>query len=132
MAIDAINTALSGLYASSKTLAVSANNIANAQSTTSNVNGQTVNQPYVPQAVSQQSVQGGGVSTSLRDVQPASINIFSPEDPSANEQGMVAMPNVNLDQEVANTSLAANTYKANAAVIKRANETFQSLLDVMS
>lgn len=132
MAINAINTALSGLFASSRSLEVSAQNIANVQSTTSSVTGPGVNTPYVPQQVAQQSNVTGGVSTSLYDVSPASVPVFDPQNPLAASNGTVDYPNVNLEQEVANQTLAANTYRANAAVIRRENETFQSLLDITS
>lgn len=132
MAIDAINTALSGLFASSRQLEVSANNVANLQSTTTSVNGATVNQPYVPQKVSQQSSPYGGVTTSLQDISPASVQFFAPDNTAADENGLTNFPNVNLEQEATNQLFAANTYKANANVIRRANETFESLLDIQS
>lgn len=132
MAIDAINTALSGLFASSRSLEVSANNVANVQSTTSSVTGPKINNPYQPQQVAQQSNAGGGVSTSLYDVSPASVPVFDPENPLAAANGTVQYPNVSLEQERTNQLQAVNTYKANAAVIRRENETFQSLLDITS
>lgn len=131
MAIDAINTALSGLFASSRSLAVSANNVANVQTTqTTDGKGKTVNTPYVPQQVNKSTVQGGGVSTSLSDISPASVSFFAPDNLAADGNGITAFPNVNLEQEVSNQLQAANLYKANASVIKRENEVFQSLLDI--
>lgn len=131
MAIDAINTSLSGLFAAARNMAVSANNIVNAQSTqTTATNGQTVNTPFVPQRVNQQAVAGGGVSTSLSDVAPASVSFFAPDNPAADENGITAFPNVNFEQEAATRILASNTYQANASMIKRENETFQSLLNI--
>lgn len=130
--MDPISNALSGLSAASKRIEVSANNIANIDSTTSVVNGQRTNQPFVPQEVVQSSRPAGGVSTSLRDVSPPSVPVFDQEDPAADENGFVQVPNVNLDQEVANQLAAANNYKANLAVIRRANETYQTLLDIQS
>lgn len=130
--MDPINTALSGMQAASRHISVSANNVANVQSTKTEQNGQTVNKPYVPQQVMQQSQGSGGVSTSLRDVSPPSVPVFSPEDPAAGENGVVEYPNVDMAQETANQLMAANTYKANANVVKRANEMYQSLLDIKS
>lgn len=131
MAIDAINTALSGLLASSRSLAVSANNVANAQTTqTTDGKGNSVNTPYTPQQVNKTTVPSGGVAISLSDISPASVSFFSPDNIAADENGMTAFPNVNLEQETANQLLAANTYKTNASVIKRENEMFQSLLDI--
>jgi flagellar basal-body rod protein FlgC len=130
--MDILNTALSGMNAAATRVSVGANNIANAQSTTTTQNGQTVNQPYVAQQVQQTAQNTGGVSTSLRDVSPPSVPVFAPDNPAAGEDGIVQMPNVDLNMEVANQLLASNTYKANANVIKRADEMYQSLLDIQS
>jgi len=130
--MDSINTALSGMNAASTRVAVSASNVANVQSTVARENGDLVNRPYVPQQVAQQSVQPGGVATSLRDVSPPSIPVFSPEDPVANQDGIVELPNVDLNQEVADQMLASNAYKASANVIRRSDEMYQSLLDIQS
>lgn len=130
--MDPINTAVTGLNAASQRIAVSANNIVNSQSTVTEQNGQRVNQPYVPQQVVQQSQAGGGVSTSLRDVSPPSVPVYAPDDPVANEDGFVQTSNVDLNYEVANNLLASNAYKASASVIKRADEMYESLLDIKS
>lgn len=130
--MDPINIALSGLNAAQTRLAVSANNVANAQSTTQVVDGKTVNKPYVPQQVDQQTQNAGGVATTLRDVAPPSVPVFAPDNPASGEDGIVQFPNVNLETEVANQLLATNSYKANLAVMKRANETYDSLLDITS
>lgn len=130
--MDPITTALSGMNAAATRIDVSANNVANSQSTVAEQNGQTVNKPYVPQQVEQKTQGSGGVSTSLRDVSPPSVPVFTPENPVANEDGIVQLPNVDLAQETANQMLASNTYKANLNVMKRADEMYQSLLDIQS
>lgn len=130
--MDPITTALSGMNAAATRIGVSANNVANSQSTVAEQNGQTVNKPYVPQQVEQKTQGSGGVSTSLRDVSPPSVPVFIPENPVANEDGIVQLPNVDLAQETANQMLASNTYKANLNVMKRADEMYQSLLDIQS
>lgn len=130
--MDPINVALSGMNAAATRIGVGANNIANAQSTVAEQNGQTVNKPYVPQEVVLQSQNSGGVQTSLRDVSPPSVPVFAPDSPAADAAGVVQFPNVNLEQQVANQLLASNAYKANLNVIKRADEMYQSLLDIQS
>lgn len=130
--MDPITTALSGMNAAATRIGVSANNVANSQSTVAEQNGQTANKPYVPQQVEQKTQGSGGVSTSLRDVSPPSVPVFTPENPVANEDGIVQLPNVDLAQETANQLLASNTYKANLNVMKRADEMYQSLLDIQS
>lgn len=130
--MDPINTAVTGLHAASQRVGVAANNIVNSQSTVAEQNGRLANQPYVPQQVVQQSQTGGGTGTSLRDVSPPSVPVFSPDSPVADENGFVQAPNVDLTAEVANTLLASNAYKASASVIRRADEMYQSLLDIQS
>lgn len=131
--MDPISTSLSGLNAASMRMSVSASNIANTQSTVAEQNnGQTVSKPYVPQEVMQQSQGSGGVSTSLRDVSPPSVPVFAPDNPAAGEGGIVNLPNVDLAQETSNQLMASNTYKANLGVMKRADEMYQSLLDIKS
>lgn len=124
-----INTALSGLSASATRMYASANNIANMHSTATSAGE---NKPYVPQQVVQQSQQAGGVRTTLQDITPPSVTVFAPDHPSAGEDGTVKFPNINLESEVINQVQANNTYKANLNVIKRANETYESLLDITS
>lgn len=131
--MDPISTALSGLNAASARIGVSASNIANSQSTTTvGQNGQTVNKPYVPQEVVQKTQNGGGVSTSLRDVSPPSVPVFAPDNPAAGQDGIVQLPNVDQTREVANQILATNAYKANLNVMKRTDEMTESLLNIQS
>lgn len=130
--MDPINTALGGLHAAATRMNVSAGNIVNAQSTAQEHHGQTVNRPYVPQQVVQQSLGSGGVGTSLRDVSPPSVPVFEPDSPLAGEDGTVQYPNVDMQQETANRLMASNAYQANLNVMKRADEMYQSLLDIQS
>ncbi len=130
--MDPINTALSGLNAAATRIGVSANNIANQQTTRTVENGQSVNKPYVPQEVVQTASNQGGVATSLRDVSPPSVPVFAPDNPAAGEDGLVQLPNVNLAEQVANQLLAVDAYKSNLNVIKRTDEMTQSLLDIQS
>ncbi|WP_303722304.1 flagellar basal body rod protein FlgC [Malonomonas rubra] len=46
--------------------------------------------------------------------------VYEPGHPEADEQGMVAMPNVNLVEETADMMSASRAYEANATVIKEA------------
>ncbi|MCH2547013.1 MAG: flagellar biosynthesis protein FlgC [Alphaproteobacteria bacterium] len=131
--MDPINSALSGMNAAATRVAVSANNVANSQSTAvTGQDGQGAKTPFVPQQVVQQSLSSGGVGASLKDVSPPSIPVFAPDNPAAGDDGIVNLPNVNLATETANQLLAANSYKANANVMKRADEMYKSLLDIQS
>ncbi len=130
--VNAINSALSGLSAAARRLHVSANNIANIHSTKTVVDGNTVNAPYVPKRVDQVSQAGGGVTTVVKDINPASTKLFDPDDPDADTEGFVAYPNVNLETEIVNQKIASYDYKANLKTIKVQDELEQSLLDILS
>ena len=125
--VSAINTAVSGLAAAGKRLEVSANNIANQFSTKSQINGVTVDQPYVAQQVDQVSLTNGGVEAITHDVNPASVTIVDPNGQGATEQ----VPNVNTDQELVNQNIAAYDYKANLKTIKVQDNLDKSLLDII-
>lgn len=130
--VNAINSALSGLKAASKRIAVSAQNIANQHSTKTVVNGQVSNTPYIAQRVDQVSLSGGGVQVIARDVNPPSATVFDPDNPDADANGAVAVPNVSLEDEAINQKLASTAYKANLNVIKVQDTLDQSLLDILS
>jgi flagellar basal-body rod protein FlgC len=130
--VNAINSALSGLNAASRRLQVSANNIANMQSTKTVVTGTEVNSPYVAQRVQQVSQAGGGVSVKVQDVSPASSQVFDPENPDADSNGFVAYPNVSLETEIINQKIATYDYKASLKTLKVQDELEQSLLDILS
>jgi flagellar basal-body rod protein FlgC len=52
--------------------------------------------------------------------------------PYANEQGLIAAPNIDLTAEVVDTMMAELTYKANAKVIAAQKRIEDSLLDTMA
>lgn len=130
--INAIGSALSGLRAASKRLEVSANNLANQQSTRSRIDGQDVIEPYHAQRVQQVSLQGGGVRAYSVEQNPATTLIYDPNNPDANEEGLVAVPNVDTATELVEQKLATYDYKANLNSIKVQDELEQSLLDILS
>lgn len=130
--IPGINTALSGLTASSRRLAVSADNIANMQSTLSRRDGVTVSEPYAPQQVVQTSLSTGGVRADLQPVDPASVPVYDPSNPASDAGGMVQYPNVNLEEEIANQIVAKYDYMGNLKTLKTADEMMKSLLNIVS
>lgn len=130
--VSSINTALSGLNAASKRLAVSSNNIANQNSTKSLENGQTVDKPYVPQRVEQISLENGGVKTVVKDVDPATVTQFDPDNPDADANGGIQVPNVSLESEIINQKIATYDYKANLKTLKVQDDLLKSLLDIQT
>ena len=127
--------ALSGLNAASLRLQVSASNVANAGSTGAlpNANGTVPAgspQAYAPLEVVQSASVGGGVQTSVTTVTPSTTAVFDPQASFANQDGLVAAPNVDLASEFVGQLLASYSYAANATVLKTDDRMTQSLLDI--
>ncbi len=126
MISSATSIAVSGLQAASKRLSNSANNIANQSSTLSQVNGETVAEPFHPSDVLQTSLSSGGVQTELRERQPATVAVAD------GNGGVTQVPNVNTEEEVIAQQFASYDFKANLKVIEAQNETIQSVLDIIA
>lgn len=115
------NIAGSAMSAQSVRLNVTASNLANADSTSSSV-GTTYRarepvfaavfnslQPNDPTAM----VKVRGIVESQAPLQKR----YAPNDPMANKQGYVYMPNVNVVDEMANMISASRSYQNNADVL---------------
>jgi len=48
------------------------------------------------------------------------IMVYNPSHPDANAQGMVAMPNINIHEEMVDMIASSRSYEANLAVVKNA------------
>lgn len=113
------NVAGSGMAAQSQRLNVVASNLANADSTTS-ANGQ----PYKAKQVvfSATPVEGSGsaqgvkVTAVVEDNSPMKM-VYDPKHPMADAQGYVAMPNVNVVDEMVNMISASRAYQNNVDVM---------------
>jgi len=108
------NVAGSGMAAQSQRLNVVASNLANADSATS-ANGQ----PYRAKQVVFSAVPVGGaaaqgvkVTAVVEDNSPMKM-VYDPKHPMANEQGYVAMPNVDVVGEMVNMISASRAYQNN-------------------
>lgn len=134
---DAIAIAVSGLQASSMWIDAVASNIANARDTApvpvsppppeGAPSQQTI---YQPVSVAQSPLPGGGVDAHFSPVLPSYSVTYDPSSPFANAQGMVAMPNVDIAEQMVNALEAVASYKANIAVIKTADKMAQDTLNL--
>jgi flagellar basal-body rod protein FlgC len=127
--------ALSGLNAASRRLQVSASNVANSQTTGAlpNADGTVpAGAPvaYAPLALVQTADAGGGVQTSITTVTPSTTAVFDPQASFANQDGLVAAPNVDLAQEFVGQLLASYSFAANAAVLKADDRNTKALIDI--
>jgi flagellar basal-body rod protein FlgC len=126
------HSSVSGMQAQSTRLAVSAGNVANVSTVgrTGVTSGKEA--AYKPQEVLQTTTAGGGVRADVRAVQPASVQVYMPDSALADEEGIVAAPNVSIEKETVDQMLAKRAYQANAAVIRTQDEMLGSLLDLDS
>ncbi len=128
----ALTVAQSGLRAAETRLASSASNIANVHSTTSRIDGETVNTPYVPTQVNQKTMFGGYAKAELVPKNPPSVSMYAPDNIAADANGITQFPNVNLTAELINTEIASYSFEANAVVLKTAKEMHGTLLDIFA
>jgi flagellar basal-body rod protein FlgC len=56
--------------------------------------------------------------------------IYNPGHPDANAQGMVAMPNINIHEEMVDMIASSRSYEANLAVIKNARTMAMQALSI--
>ncbi|MBB5193615.1 flagellar basal-body rod protein FlgC [Silvimonas terrae] len=123
----------SAMQAQSMRLNAVASNLANAESTTSS-NGQ----PYrAKQVVFQATPVGpaGGVGVKVAQVvedQAPPKLVYDPRNPVADANGYVAMPNVDVVEEMTNMLSASRSYQTNADVMNTAKTLMQRTLQLGS
>ncbi len=123
----------SAMQAQSMRLNAVASNLANAESTTSS-NGQ----PYrAKQVVFQATPVGpeGGVGVKVAQVvedQAPPKLVYDPRNPMADANGYVAMPNVDVVEEMTNMLSASRSYQTNADVMNTAKTLMQRTLQLGS
>jgi flagellar basal-body rod protein FlgC len=147
--MSTLSIATSGLSAASLRLNVTASNIANVRTTgplpatggsgTSGGTGTSSNNStfpaaYVPLRVNQVdqssgSTPGGTVAT-VSTVSPSFVAQFDPSAPFANQDGLVAAPNIDLASQFIQLLTAKYDFAANAKVIQAYDDTTKSLLDI--
>lgn len=118
------NVAGSAMSAQSQRLNAVASNIANADSTTS-----STGQAYKAKQVVFSAVPVGGgsgpassgvkVEKVVEDASPPRL-VYDPKHPQADEKGYVAMPNVNVVEEMVNMISASRSYQTNVETMNAA------------
>jgi len=126
--------AVSGMLAATRRLQVSAQNVANMRSDGALPDAQGnyspgAPRPYTPLRVDQVDLAGGGTRAIVNEISPSYIVAYDPSAPYANQDGMVAAPNVDLADELVQQLTATYTYAANARVVTSYNQMVKSLFD---
>src|SRR3954452_5523654 len=147
---DAIDVSGSGLSAERLRMDVTAENLANAQ-TTRGPNGgpyqrkEVVLQTAQPNGFATQlaaatgSMQGAGGNPAPGGVQAAGIvtdpsaprQVYDPGHPDANAQGYVLMPNVNPVTEMVDLIASSRSYEANVTALQTAKSLFSKTFDLL-
>src|SRR5215470_15336939 len=123
-----IQSTASALAAERVRMEVTSQNIANAN-TTRGPDGK----PYQrQQAVFETVLQnaGSGVDSGPQTVRVARVEadhrpprlIYDPGHPAANAEGLVAAPDINIHEEMADLIVSSRAFKANLAVVKNARQ----------
>jgi flagellar basal-body rod protein FlgC len=144
---DALDVAGSGLSAERLRMDVTAENLANAQ-TTKGANGQ----PYKRKEVVLQEVGSSGFGAALAGamgagaktasaggVQVAGIvedstpgkKVYDPSNPDANAQGYVTMPNIEPVTEMVDLISASRSYEADVTAMQTAKQMFTKTLELL-
>jgi len=129
---SSVDISASGLFAQRVRLDAIANNIANASTTRTDEGG-----PYRRQEVVFKAHAGGyeagnggvGVDGVLDSPDPPK-RIYDPTHPDAGPDGMVAMPNVNVVEEMVDMITATRAYEANVQAINAARAMVNKALEI--
>jgi len=144
---DALNVSATGLTAERLRMDVTAENLANAQ-TTRGADGQ----PYKRKEVVLGQAASGGFGTQLaaamggsqsgtapggvevqaitEDAAPGKL-VYDPGHPDANADGYVQMPNVDTVSEMVDLITASRSYEANVTAMQSAKQMFSKTLDIL-
>ena len=145
---DALNVSATGLTAERLRMDVTAENLANAQ-TTRGADGQ----PYRRKEVVLAEVQSGGFGSQLAKAigagsasgsQPGGVEVagisqdqtpgklvYDPGHPDADAEGYVRMPNVDSVAEMVDLISASRAYEANVTAMNAAKQMFSKTLDLL-
>ena len=84
---------------------------------------------YTPVRVDQESLEGGGVRARIGAIVPSHLLVFDPTDPLADDEGIVALPNVDIEGELVGVMRARRAYQLSLKVIETEDEMMESLVD---
>jgi flagellar basal-body rod protein FlgC len=134
--LTGIQNTSAALDAERTRLDVVSQNIANAH-TTHDLDGKPYQRRVVVFETALQNAMGSN-GTALPAIQVAKIEtdkrppllIPDPGNPEADEHGMVAVPNINIHEEMADLISASRTFEANLAVVKNARSMAMATLAI--
>ncbi len=133
--LSGIQSTAAALNAEHTRLDVISENIANAN-TTHGADGKPYQRQVVVFESALQQAMNGGVSAPMlrvagieKDPRPFEM-VYEPGSPDADAHGMVAMPNVNIHEEMADMISSERAFEANLAVVKNARSMALQILAI--
>ncbi|GEL75883.1 flagellar basal body rod protein FlgC [Tenuibacillus multivorans] len=145
---DGMNTSGSALTANRFKMDVISSNLANADTTRATLNEDGEWEPYRRKVVTQEPREanfnsflqkamnrtdspGTGVRVQSVEADPAPFKqVFNPNHPDADENGYVAMPNVDPLKEMVNLMSTTRTYEANVTALNASKSMLMKALEI--
>lgn len=132
--LSGIQSTAASLDAERTRLDVISQNIANANTTRGPDGKPYQRQVVVFESALQQAMNGEQIPTlrvaGIEKDQRPFEEVYEPGNPDADAHGMVAMPNVNINEEMADMISASRTFEANLAVVKNARAMALQILTI--
>ena len=139
---DAIHTSSSGLSAQRLRMNLISGNLANVNTTRTRTGGpfrrkeaifaaRPIAESFKEILANRQKKQLSMVAVDrvIEDSNPPVMK-YDPQHPDADEKGYVAMPNINVMEEMVNMISATRSYEANVAALKAAKEMASRALEI--
>ena len=135
---DITDIAASGLSAQRARLTTTASNLANAETTRTPEGGPYQRRDPIFRSTSAVGSFASRLDHAVRRVDVRRVAIdssppvsrFDPSHPDANEDGFVAMPNVNVVREMSNMMSASRSYEANLVTIRKVRAIAEAALRI--
>lgn len=140
--LDALNISSSGLSAQRLRMNLISSNLANINTTRTDAGGPYKRKDAVFAANSQTTEFGRALQDRLQaglnevevtaivdDNRPPLLK-YDPQHPDADEKGYVAMPNINVVEEMVNMISASRSYEANVTAVKSTKEMISEAIDI--
>jgi len=135
---DIVDIAVSGLIAQRSRMAVTASNVANAETTRTAEGGAYQRRDPVFRAAPvggpfasrlDRALRGVEVTRVVRDPRPP-VTRFDPGHPDADADGFVAYPRVNVVEELTNMMSAGRSYEANLVILNKVRAMSNAALQI--
>ena len=134
--IQGVDSTASALNAERIRMEIISQNIANVN-TTRDLNGKPYQRQHVVFETALKNAENS-TSPAARMVQVSRVDkdtrpfvmVHNPGHPDADADGMVAMPNINIHEEMADLISSSRTFEANLAVVKNARQMAMQTLSI--